>query len=558
MVSSKTWPRVMFVLLTLVLLLPGFTAGTTAQPGEKILRVQQWIYPDVVDPQKSGNTNELAILSLIYEGLTRLDTNQETIPAAAESWEYTDDALGITFHLREGLTYSDGSPLLADNFRYAIERTCDPATAGAYQAILFVITGCAELAGLNLDETGAAREYTPAEHAAATAALGVRTPDDLTLEIDFTAPAPYFHTVASTWVLFPVKQDIVATDPDSWWKSAEHHLGNGPFTVSRIDDGQRWSFTANPRYRLGRPLLDRIEYVYVANPAVALQAYRAGDLDIIGLDAALMEEITADPELATQLLEYPTANTWFLAMSLITPPFDDPKVREAFAYAFDRETYCGELAAGTCVPALSWIPPGVPGAIETDQFAFDPEQARQALAASTYGGAEQLPEIELTYITDNPIDVERAEWVAGQYRDILGVELRFAPMDGMTLVGLSQEAATYPQLFMFSAWYQDYPDPQNWLSVFWTCDSAFATPIGYCNAEFDRLVALGDATIDPAERRQYYEQAGRLLVEDVPGVFVFNGTGLYLVQPNVTGITPTASEGEWPGQYSSLMTMTKT
>jgi len=534
------------------------TTGTAAQESDTVLRVQHAFYPDVVDPQKSSVTNEIDILALVYEGLTRLDTNQETVPAAAESWEYNEDATQITFTLRPDLMYSDGTALTAENFRYAVERTCDPVTAGEYQSILFEIVGCAEFAGLASDEAGTAREYTPEEYETAKAALAVRTLDDRTLQLDLTNPAPYFHTIAYTWVFYPVKQEIVEADPDSWWQTAENHIGNGPFVITEIAEDQQWSFAANEQYWQGRPKLDGIEYVYVADPAVALEAYRADDLDIIGVGPTLLPEILDDLELSAELLEYPVAATFYLAMSLTKEPFTDRKVREAFAYGFDRETFCTDVQSGTCVPTLSWIPPGVPGYIETDQYGFDPEAARQALTESSYGGPEALPEIELTYISDDPNEVERAEWVAGQYRDILGIELVLEPVDATTIFSLSKDAATYPQLLMYGAWFQDYPDPQNWLSVFWTCDSGFAQAVGYCNEEFDRLTRLGDTTIDPEERLTSYEQAQQILIDDVPGPFLFNLAGRALVKPNVTGITPTASEAEWPGSFSSLMTIEKT
>ena len=121
--------RLAGLVLALAMLVPGMRA-TTAQDADNTLRIHQLVYPDVVDPQKSSYANEIAILTLAYEGLTRLDTDQNSIPAAAESWEYNDDATQITFHLRPDLKFSDGSPLTAENFRYAIERTCDPVTAG--------------------------------------------------------------------------------------------------------------------------------------------------------------------------------------------------------------------------------------------------------------------------------------------------------------------------------------------------------------------------------------------------------------------------------------------
>jgi oligopeptide transport system substrate-binding protein len=244
---SRHWARLAAIVAILALVVPFVTAGTHAQGG-KVLRVHHPTYPDVVDPQKSSYTNEIDILSLAYEGLTRLDTNQETVPAAAESWEYNDDATQITFHLREGLKYSDGSPLTAENFRYAVERTCDPNTAGEYQSILFEIVGCAEFAGLATDADGNAREFTQEEYDTAKAALGAKALDDLTLQLDLTNPAPYYHTIAYTWVFYPVKKEIAEKDPDNWWKSAENHIGNGPFKVTSIAEDQEWTFEANDNY----------------------------------------------------------------------------------------------------------------------------------------------------------------------------------------------------------------------------------------------------------------------------------------------------------------------
>ncbi len=554
---TKTWFRLAAVVVALTLTVPILTVAAAQDEG-KVLRVHHPVYPDVVDPQKSSFFNEIDILALAYEGLTRLDTNQETVPAAAESWEYNDDATQITFTLRPDLVYSDGSPLTAENFRYAVERTCDPVTAGEYQGILFEIVGCAEFAGLGVDEEGNAREYTPEEHEAARAALGVRALDDQTLQIDLTQPAPYYHTVAYMWVFYPVKKEIVDADPDNWWRTAENHIGNGPFDIVEIAEDQQWAFEASDTYWQGRPLMDRIEYVYVEDAAVALEAYRAGDLDIVQLEPPLIPEVNEDPVLSEQFLSYAGANTYGIEFNLNLEPFTDLKVREAFAYAFDRETYCTEIRSGECVPALSWIPEGVPGAIETDQFAFDPEAAVQALAESSYGGPENLPEIHVNYNSERTGATERAEWMAGQYRDILGIELILEPSDGTTLTALTKDNASRPQMVIFGGWGQDYPDPQNWLSVYWTCDSSFAQNRGYCDEEFDRLTELGDTTIDPEERLTYYEQAGQILVDEQPGPFIFHLSESFVINPAVTGYTPTPSEGEWPGSFSSLMTIDKT
>src|SRR5918998_6133120 len=192
---AKAWNLPLALVIALALTIPALTA-LSAQDEGKVLRIHHQVYPDVVDPQKSSFSNEIDILALAYEGLTRFDTELQTVPAAAESWEYNEEATQITFHLREGLKYSDGSPLTAENFRYAVERTCDPVTAGEYQSILFEVVGCEEFAGIGLDDEGNAVEYTPEEYEEARGALGATVVDDLTLQVDLTNPAPYFHTIA--------------------------------------------------------------------------------------------------------------------------------------------------------------------------------------------------------------------------------------------------------------------------------------------------------------------------------------------------------------------------
>ncbi|MDQ2683148.1 MAG: peptide ABC transporter substrate-binding protein [Chloroflexota bacterium] len=527
--------------------------------GGKVLRIHHPTDPDVVDPQKSSFSNEIDILSLNYEGLTRLDNEGNTVPAAAESWEFNEDLTVITFKLREGLTYSDGSPLTAERFRYAVERTCDPNTAGQYQSILFEIVGCAEFAGsLTPPEVGEgtpAAEVDPNAYEEAKANLGVKAIDDLTLEITLTNPAPYYPTVAGLWVFFPAKQELIEQGGDEWWLDPALQIGNGPFQINRWESEQLVGFVANENYWGGRPLLDGIEYIYQGDSAVALEAYRNGDIDIMQADPVQIPEIQADPELAAEYLAYGVASTYNLNFNLTMEPFTDIKVRQAFSQAFDRETYCAIIRNGDCSPTLSWIPPGLPGSIETDLYGFDPAAAQQALAESSYGGPEGLPEISLYYNSDDPANTTRAEWVAGEYRDHLGVEITLVPTEGTALVELRKEPSTFPHMLLVGGWIQDYPDPQNWLSVYWKCDATFAKRFGYCNEEFDALVEQADTSADQAERLALYQQAGQILVEDIPGPFLYNLSNLVLIKPYVTGYTATALDVEWPGQFASLLTL---
>jgi oligopeptide transport system substrate-binding protein len=511
------------------------------------LHIQQRTFPNILDPQKSVRTNEIAVLELNYEGLTRLDKDLNTIPAAAASWEYSADGTEITFHLRDGLTYSDGSPLTAENFKYAIERACDPRTAGGYQAILFDIIGCQALA--ETDPNDAAR-YEDAK-----AALGVEAPDPATLIIQLLHPASYFVTIASLPVFYPVKQDVIEQGDESWWQDPASQIGNGTFQMTRIDQGQRIVFTANERYWAGKPKLSRIELITEAESSIALQAYKMGQLDIVAVDPSQLTAIRNDPVLSQQIVSYPGAATLGMDLNLNREPFQDKKIREAFSAAFDRKTYCETIRLGTCSPTLSWIPPGIPGAIQTDKYGFDPESARQAIAASSYGSPERVPEIKISYGGDDPAARPRAEWLAGQLRDILGITVALDPVESKTLSALTQNNKMHPQMAIYGGWSEDYPDPQNWLSINWKCETAFVQARGYCNPEFDKLVDQADREPDPDKRLALYQEAGRMLVDDVPGPFAYNPTYTFLVKPEVTGYSPTPEDSEWPGETASALTI---
>ena len=282
---------------------------------------------------------------------------------------------------------------------------------------------------------------------------------------------------------------------------------------------------------------------------------RRGYLDIAQVDPSLIPQVKGDPQLSADYQAYPVASTYNLAFNLTKEPFKDKKVREAFSYAFDRETYCSVIRNGDCTPTLSWVPQGIPGAIESDKYGFDAEAAKKALAESSYGGAQGLPPITMYYNSNDSANTARAEWVAGQYRDILGIDIQLEPTEGTTLVDLRKNPETFPQLLLVGGWIQDYPDPQNWLSVFWKCDAIFAQRFGYCNPKFDELVKQGDTTVDEQKRIPFYEQAGQVLVDDVPGPFLYNRNNTVLVSDRVSGYTATSLDVEWPGQFTSLLTI---
>ena len=510
------------------------------------LRINMGSYPSTMDPQKGSFVAEISNMRLIYEGLTGLDENLETVPGAAESWAYNAAATELTFTLRAGLQYSDGTPLNAKRYAFSILRNIDPTTQGEYASITDEIVGAAAYRSAD------AGNLTPAQLQQLRDAVAVRALDGSgqpcasytqadcrTLKLRFTRPARYFHTVMSLWVTFPAKEELIAAGGEEWWRSPQYQIGNGPFvmTVNTADTLTR--FAPNPRYWKGQAAYG-IEYRYMADSAAAFAAYRAGDLDIVALSPADRSTVEGDPVLRAQLLTYPGSCTYALMFHNLKPPFTDPKVRQAFAYALDREAWVRDVLGGAGSPTLTWIPKGYPGYDATEaRWGYNPDLARQALAASSYGSAANLPPITATF-TDTPRNRTRWSWLINQFQTVLGVQVAFNPVSS----SMSQ------QMYLLG-WCADYPDPQNWLSVYWRT-GGFGARIGYSNPAVDALLDQADAEPDQATRMALYAQAQQLITTDLPAAYLWNNINAYLVNPRVQGVKTTPQDSDWAGSQVPL------
>ena len=532
----------------------------TAEPApvEKKLRINLQTYPDIIDPQKSSFVNEIAHLKLMYEGLTKLDKDLKTVPGAAEKWEYNADATELTFTLQPDLKYSDGSLLNAARYAYSIKRNINPETAGEYAQITDEIKGAPEWRTCG-DDAAACEAAMAALDASIQPLHADGQPCDAenpyedaacnTLKLTFSKPAPYFHTVMSLWVTYPAKEENISEGGENWWNSSKFQIGNGPFVLQSLEPFVKGYFTPNANYWGDKAKLD-LEYSYITDSAVAFEAYKNNEFDIIPAGAEDLLVIQADATLSKELKTYPGSCTFAVMFHQLKEPFTDQKVREAFAMAYDRETWVADVLNGLGSPALTWIPPGFPGFdAEEKRWGYDPEAAKKALAESSYGSADKLPPITLTF-SDTPRNRKRNEWLAAKWNEVLGVELKLNPVESTTYTALTKDIETAPQTFILG-WCADYPDEQNWLSVYWKT-GAFGERIGYSNADFDKLVDQADTELDPAKRAQLYADAQKLLTDGAPVAFAWNNVNNYLVKPWVKGIVTTPQDSDFPGSTGGV------
>jgi oligopeptide transport system substrate-binding protein len=500
-------------------------------------------------------------------GLTTFNEKLETVPGSAESWKFNSDATVLTFTLKKDLKYSDGTLLNAKRFEYALQRNIDPTTAGEYASITDEILNAPEwraadtsAADYNRDEW-IAKLGVKASHADGSDCADYEDAACDTLTLTLSKPAPYFATIMGIWVAYPAKQENIEEGGDLWWNSSKYQVGNGPFILDVVEPFVRQHFVPNPNFAgAGIPTYN-LEYRYITDTAVAFEAYKNGELDIVPSAAEDLATIEADPNLNAQHLQYAGACTILIKFGLAAQytapdgstydsPFLDKKVREAFALAFDAEGWAKDVDGGLSLATWTWIPPGFPGYSPDSPLKFDPEAAKAALAASTYGGPDALNALglKLTF-GDSPRNRQRSEWLVAKYKEILGVDIALDPIDNTTFTAITKDPKTFP-LLARQGWCADYPDPQNWLSVYWRSDTTFAQRQGYVNKDFDALTAQADVELDPAKRMDLYKQAQDLLLADIPSAFGYNTLNHYLVQPWVKGIQTTPQDSDWPGGFA--------
>lgn len=513
---------------------------STPKPGQKVIRVNQGSDPDTTDPQKMSFVGEIGWGQLAFEGLLELNEKLEPVPAAAEKMDVSADGLKYTLTLRDGLKYSDGQPLTAKNFEYAFRRLFDPTVQGrSYASVAYDIKGSQELSEMeNVTDTAKLKSLQDA--------LGVKATDDKHIEFTLNSPVAYFPYILAIWVGWPSRQDMVEKGGDSWTEPATY-IGNGPFILKEWNHGSGAVWESNPNFRKGEPKIGRIEVRDIIDSAISLQAYKEGQLDVSGVAAEDLKSVKADPTLSQEYQRYDGNCTFYIGFNTKKAPFDNIKVRQAFAKAFDRQDYVDVVLKGAGTPAFSFIPPGRPGAEESiHQSDFDAAAAKSELDAAVKADFPNgLPPIKLTFASSARQKI-RMEWIQNQVKTNLGIDLQLDPVEAKAYTALTKEPATTPQIF-FLGWCQDYPDPQDWLSLVFRSDST-VTHVGWKNDKFDELTKQADVEKDAAKRKDLYKQAQQILTDDAPVVYLYYNVQDLLVKPYVKNLRDhiTADDAAFP------------
>ena len=312
----------------------------------------------------------------IFSGLVSFDPNLNLTPDLAETWEVSADGTVYTFHLRQNARFHDGSFVNAHDVIYSWERAASPALASDT-----VLTYLGDIVGVREMAAGQANHIS-----------GLQVMDELTLQVTIDAPKPYFLLKLTFPTAFVVDKENVETG-EGWVRAPN---GTGPYRLTEWRSNEYMLYEANQDFYLGVPSIPYVVVKLFAGDDLRL--FETGDVDVAGVGLYDVDRILDPTEpLHSQLVLGVDLCTGYVVFDTTQPPFEDVNVRKAFSMAFDRQRYIDVVLRGQALPAMGPFPPGLPGFnYGLKGLPYDPEQARQYLKQSKYGGAEGLPPIVYT------------------------------------------------------------------------------------------------------------------------------------------------------------------
>lgn len=535
--------RLLLLVLTCLLSLPVGLSAVRAQADN--VDVYGRKLPDDAAPYKqqvwtelcNAKAKELSLSSVITvyqricgqdatdkfgDSLVVLDENLNLKPAAADKWEASTDGLTWTFHLHPGQVWSDGTPLTAADYVASYQYMADPA-----HAYDFVWMWQGLIKGW---DQAVAKEIKPEE-------IGMKAVDDLTLQVTTQAPAPYLPSTLFFWA--PLQAKALKQYGPDYVLDPKKSVSSGPFILKEFVAGDHVLLEANPTYKgYRKPYLYQIRGVYgdlINGSFAAFQSYAVERVNGDYMTPADFKVVDANPKIGTYRPTTGDFRTDYLLFDTFNPPFNDVKVRQAFAKATDRENIVKNvIGPRQAIPAYSFLMPGFPasdtkGDLKSIQ-AYDCPAAQKLLSDAGFPGGKGFPDQELKLRGEGDAIAARFVATAASISKCLNIKVTVNNMD---YADYMKKLLARPTGIQFGAisYGMDYLDPANMLGL-WVSTGRQS----WRNADFDKLVQQANSLVgDTDKRTQMYRDAEKILVQDVGGVFLDHRIAGELYQPYVKG-----------------------
>ncbi len=503
---------------------------------KKVLSVQLGPNPETLDPALNSTLDGGNMILHAFECLLTLDKDGKPKAGQAEKWESSKDSLTWTFHLRDGLKWSDGSDLTANDYVYSFKRVADPNTGAPYAAtVLGMVEGFEEANKGDLDK------------------LAVTALDEKTVQIKLSAPCTYFDRVIAFATLSPVNQATIEAKGDSWATAPESYISNGPFKITEWVPGSYITMSKNENYWDKDSIkLDELKFVLMEDSNAAYNAYKSGDVLIIhDVPTEEIRQLKENEEFSSE----PIIGTYYVSLNIKEEAFKDARVRQALSLAIDRDYVANTIMEGTYTPAYSLLGPGW---LDTDgkefsknsnggkgfigeDHAANVEKAKQLLKEAGYEN-----NLSFSYlINDAAYNKPVAEYLQKAWAEI-GVKLQVEIVEWSSFIPRRQNGEFDAAR---NGWVGDYTDPSNMLEIF---ESGNGNNDGkYNSAEFDKQLDISRKTTDLKERSEALHKAEEILMNDAAIIPLAYYNNFWLQSKKVTGSWHSPM-GYWYFMYADI------
>jgi ABC-type oligopeptide transport system substrate-binding subunit len=523
-------------LLCTLLITLAACGGSTSPPStnQQLASKQVLIMPNVgtqdigvMDPAQGPDANSGVAISMVYSGLVKSDKDLNVVPDQA-TWDASSDNKTYTFHLKPGITFSDGTPVTAQTYVYTLTRALLPKVQSPIASFFEgAIVGANDVAS-----------------GKTTVLKGVRALDDSTLQISLNGPTPYFLEAMTNSLYFALNKNIIDQYGQTKWvnHAAGSGVGTGPFMVKEWMHNVKMVLVPNPHYYGAKTKLTEVDMIFVQNPSTAFKSYQAGQYNF---DWNIQSADLTDAKGVSGFTIKPLLQTDLLFFSNKMAPFNQVEVRQAFAYATDKDTLAHAVFKDAVVPAPTIIPPGMPGYQPNYKgIPYDKAKAR-SLLQSIYPDVTKVPPITFSFPSSQVSSLE-ASALQQMWQNALGIRVSLNPVE---LNAYNDETNKHEVQFGFIQWGADFPDPYDWLTLNLT-STASNNNGDWHNPTFDQTVMQAEQTTSDA-RIMLYNQAEQIAITDV-GWLPLDHESLAAIIPSYVHGVSLNGEGLFFGDWSDV------
>lgn len=473
----------------------------------KTISLNAGMEPTGLNTLTSTYSIEFALFKHMYENLVTLDDDDNTAPGAAESWDYDEDTLTYTFHLRKDGVWTNGDPVTAKDFEFAWSQALNPDVASDYAYFLYFIKN--------------AEKYFNGE--VTWDEVGVKVVDDYTLEVTLEQPTPYALFLFSFGTLAPINQRFYeAVGADLYSTEAQYFCTNGPFALTEWSHNDKIVMQKNDAWHGAADVeVEEIDWKIITDANAALSSFLAGDLDMVGLGTGeLIKQATAA---GATIQSYTDGTSFYIYFNNNDQYLSNVNLRRALFNAIDEQKEIDTVWQNDNEPMTSFTAPGV-SATDGTSFAGkvgelyapsrDQEKAKEYLATalSELGCTVDDLSAHLSIdCGDSATSIAEASFYQEQWRQVLGIEVTVNSM--ITKQG-SQNRKTGNYVMSITGWGPDYNDPNTFLDL-WVTDGG-NNQTGFSNERYDELIDLASKETDLEKRESYFIECEQIIADQLP------------------------------------------